>query len=561
MLHRSRLALTASLLLGLLTAIAPAQPTPPDKPVPSGPDSAPPPSTPTPSSEPGPSGPDSSGPDAATPPARPDVFSELDLLVDIRHELAAHYVEEPDTRKMIDRAVRAMIESVEDPFTTYFAPEQVDPFDKQIRGTFSGIGAEVDFDTAEKRPRIVTPLDDSPAWKAGVQAGDILLEIDGQSTHDMTTAEAVRRITGPEGSTVRLRVRHANGEEAALEVTRAQINVQTVRGFRRDAEGRWDYMLDPAARVGYIRLSQFTEPSAAAVRGAVVGLTRQDVRGIILDLRFDPGGLLESAVSIADYFLPEGKTIVSVRGRSSPARTHASTGDDDLTAVPLIVLANEASASAAEILTGALSDNDRALFIGTRTFGKGSVQNVRPLDGGSGAIKITVAYYYLPNGRNIHRRPGSKDWGVDPKDGYYVPMSSQEVRTMSERRRERDRLTAGGKTEDPPISEQWILDALADKQLAAAYKAMIGRLETGDWPRVGESGAEDLALRARRESLRRQRQALSERVGQIDKELASLEPRAPSPTDASSPSAVGGDSPSLPTAAAPAPGRPTAEDR
>lgn len=462
---------------------------------------------------------------------RNGLFDQLNLLVDVRHELVSEYVEQPDEEKLTEAAVRAMVEALDDPYTVYLSPQDLEPFDKQVRGTFSGIGAEVDIQN--NHLRIVTPLDDSPAWKAGVMAGDIVLEVDGESLAEVFAEidsdarklrEAVKRLQGPEGSKVVVKVRHASGQEAEVEITRAQITVQTVRGWRRNGEGQWDYMLDPASGIGYVRLSQFTEKTTEDLQAALEMLKKQEVKGLILDMRFNPGGLLEAAVQVSDLFLEGGKRIVSVRGRNVPERVQFSTDPGTFKDLPLVILANQASASAAEVVTGALLDNQRAQFIGTRTFGKGSVQQIRPLEDGAGALKITNAYYYLPSGRNIHRRKDKDEWGVDPQAGFWVPMNAEEIKEMSRIRREGDVLKNDTKENDDPKpwTPQRIADELMDKQLAAGVEALQGKIAIGTWPLVGQDGAEEIVQMIKRENLERQRDLLEERLTQIEKELADL---------------------------------------
>jgi len=452
-----------------------------------------------------------------------DVFDQIDLLVDVRHELVSSYVEEPDEEKMVQRAVRAMVSALDDRYTVFLTPKELAPFDKQIRGSFSGIGAEIDIHN--DRLRIVSPLEDSPAWNAGVMAGDLILEIDGESTEDITIAEAVNRLTGPEGTLVTVIVRHESGDEQEIEIKRARINVQTVRGFRRDADNHWIYMIDSVNGVGYIRITQFTNGTAEGVSQALDQLRDQNFRGLILDLRFNPGGLLESAVAVSDFFLEGDQRIVSVEGRTVPERVFKATDKTTIEPIPIVVLANEASASASEIVTGALLDNQRAQFVGTRTFGKGSVQQVKMLESGLGALKITHAYYYLPNGRNIHRREGQDVWGVDPADGFYVPMASEQVKKMIEIRRDSGLLRAdsGHEGVTAAITPEWINSELADLQLEAGLRALVGRLKDGQWPVVGKSGAKELARQTSRDNLLRQRDLLNERLELIGKELVKLD--------------------------------------
>ncbi len=465
---------------------------------------------------------------------RGSAIDQLNLLVDVRQELVENYVEPVDQRKIVEAAVRGMVESLGDPYTSFINQDEIDDFDKSIRGTFSGIGAEIEI--RDNRLRIASPLEDSPAWKAGVLAGDIVLEIDGKPVSEIfadlksdaeKSREAIKRLTGDEGTVVRLRVRHESGEEREIAITRARIEIPVIKGVRRVNDGHWDFMLDPKNKIGYIRLTQFTQRSVEDLRAALRQLKAAGVRGLILDLRFDPGGLLPAAVQVADMFLPEGKRIVSVKGRNVPEHVEMSTAQDELTDVPMVVLANEASASASEIVTGALKDNGRAKFIGTRTFGKGSVQTVKMIQNDSGQplgiLKLTNAYYYLPSGRNIHRVEGAEAWGVDPEDGFYVPMTVEQMRKMIEARRESDVLRPGnGGSSEAEVTPDWINEKLHDPQLAAGLQALLGKLDTGDWPIVGESNVQKLANQTQRDNLLRQRDLIRESLRQVEAQLAQL---------------------------------------
>jgi carboxyl-terminal processing protease len=453
---------------------------------------------------------------------RSGVFDQIDLLVDLRHEIVSEYVEEPDQKKMIEAAVRGMVDALNDPYTVYLAPEDLAQFDKAVRGTFSGIGAEIAIE--DNHLKIVSPLEGSPAWKAGVMAGDVVLEIDGKTTEGIKINEAIDRLTGPEGTQVAIKVRHENGESSDLTITRARINIQTVRGIRRKADQKWDFMLDPKSKIGYVRITQFTEGTAEALRQALDELQAQEMRGLILDLRFNGGGLLEAASKVCDDFLTSGQTIVSIKGRAVPERVIKAHTDGTIKPVPMVVLCNEASASASEIVAGALKDNGRAKYIGTRSFGKGSVQQVKMLDSGQGAIKITNAYYYLPSGRNIHRREGKDTWGVDPDDGYYVPMTTDQMRKMLEKRREGEIIKDRADNAEPEaVTPEMIEKDLADPQLAAGLRAVLGKLDKGEWPIVGKSNASELAKLTKKQGLIRQRELLQERLTEIEKELGKLE--------------------------------------
>ena len=455
---------------------------------------------------------------------RSSVFNQLELLVDIRHEIVSGYVTEPDQGKMVESAVRAMVESLNDPYTVYFSPEELEKFDKTIHGSFSGIGAEIEV--VQKRLRVVSPLDGSPAWKAGILPGDLVLEIDGKSTAGIKDAnEAVKLLVGEEGTAVKLKVRHESGAEVELNIVRGQVNIQTVKGFRRKKDNQWDYMVDSAHKIGYVRISTFSDNTAADTGAALKTLVAQGVKGVILDLRFNPGGLLESAVEISTMFLDKGKRIVSVKGRAVPEKITYATAEkiipDD---VAVVVLANESSASAAEIVTGALSDNQRAQFVGTRTFGKGSVQQVLQLENDQGALKLTNAHYYLPNGRNIHRREGSDTWGVDPNEGSYVPMTPDQIGQMLEIRRAGDSMLMPNAGESAvAVTPAVAARELADPQLAAGLAAILGKFSNGSWPPVGMSNAKALALASKHENLIRQRDFLKQKLVETEADLKKMD--------------------------------------
>lgn len=449
-----------------------------------------------------------------------DPYRFFDTLIDLRTELGRHYVEEPDQEKMREGAIAGMIEALGDPYTDYFSPTDLEAFDKSTRGTFSGIGAEIDQEGEEIV--IVSPLDGSPAHKAGILAGDVILEINGKSAEGLTTAEAVEQITGPEGTEVSLKVRHADGETEIIKITRGRIQIQTVKGFDRDKEHHWNYMLDSQAGIAYIRLTQFSEPSADALREAIETAKKADMKGLILDLRFNPGGLLDQAVDISDMFLTKGK-IVSTRGRNSPERSWEASDSGDVGDFPMVILINEYSASASEILAGALRDNERATIVGTRSFGKGSVQQVLALESGEGAVKVTTAYYYLPSGRNLHRKEDAETWGVDPTDGFYVPMTFDQMKKMGDLRREADVINDGNGKRPERVTPDWLREERSDLQLAAGLQAMLTYLETGKWEPIGQPNSTLLAHMTEKAALEKRRDTLNESIAEINKKLEELD--------------------------------------
>jgi carboxyl-terminal processing protease len=478
---------------------------------------------------------------AAARPGDPaaDDHSWFDPVIDVRALLLDGLVERPDPVAMRDAAIRAMVESVDDPYTVWIPPAEQATFNKSMRGNYVGIGCEIDTDGGYLR--VVSPFEESPAERAGIRAGDLIIDIDGTSTHDRPAAECTRLLLGDPGTEVRLTVRHRDGREEALTVTRAPIQARTVKGLVRDESG-WRWTLAPGSDLGYVRLLQFTETSSADLRRAVDEAIRLGARGLILDLRFNGGGSLGSAIEIADVFL-SGEPVVTVRGRRDGERTFASKAAGDDVKVPLVVLVNDASASASEIVAGALREAGRARVVGTRTYGKGSVQEVRDLPEGRGSLKLTTAKYYLPSGRNLHRDPDAIGkglvWGVDPDPGYHVSMSPPEANASFELRR---RFEVPGVEVDPanpprPDDPAWIArggpvedpaSGLGDPQLAAAVTALRAKIDSGEWPARIDGSDEDglqaaavddelLESIAYRERLEREMKTVEERIRDLEK--------------------------------------------
>ena len=449
-------------------------------------------------------------------------YEAIDLLVNVRAEVDQHYVEEPDGEELTEAAVRGMLDALDDPYTIYLNSEQLTRFDKSTLGTFSGIGAEIEVQNNQLM--IVSPLEDSPAFKSGILAGDHIMKVDDVATDGMDVYEAIEHITGEEGTDVVLSIRHPDGEELDITITRQRINIQTVKALWRDQDHHWDHMLDAERRIGYVRLTQFNTTSTEALREALDALVADDMQGLILDLRFNPGGLLDSAVSISSMFMDGGR-IVSTKGLHSAELVKEAESEDTLPPFPLIVMVNEYSASASEIVSGALKDNDRAVILGTRTHGKGSVQQVIKLDHSPGAVKITTAHYFLPSGRNIHRKEDAEVWGVDPTDGYYVSMTNAQMRKMNEIRRDRGiiHVDNGGNGSGPEtISAEWLDEELNDLQLAAAYRAMVARIDEGEFAAVGGSNATELTRVLEVEKLTTQRDQLMEAVQKIEERIGKL---------------------------------------
>lgn len=345
-------------------------------------------------------------------PARDEDYAFVRTLVDIHRQVANRYVDEVEGDQLRQAAIEGMLSRL-DPYTVYIPPQEQRAFDQMLDGSFEGVGIQLsqqDDGTIE----VVTPIDDSPAFRAGVMAGDVLLKVNGESIAGLRLPEVIKKIQGEIGSDVNLHVRRETGEELDLSMQRQQIVMPTIKGFRRNGNNTWDYWVDSTEKVAYVRITQFTTETYDKFKSLMETLLAEGMQGLILDLRFNPGGRLDSAAQIVDLFVRQG-AIVSTRGRSRAEETIFAQAKDTLPEFPIIVLVNGSSASAAEIVAGSLKDHRRALVIGSRTFGKGSVQEIIPLDQQSGELKLTVAYYYLPSGRLVHRKKDATDWGVVPQ--------------------------------------------------------------------------------------------------------------------------------------------------
>jgi carboxyl-terminal processing protease len=322
-----------------------------------------------------------------------------------------------------------------DDHTDMVWPADAVDFEKMMMGGFEGVGIQLGIDERSNRLKVVTALENSPALEAGIQPDDVIVAVNSESTANWTTDDAVRRIQGPAGTQVVLTVqRPRSGELIPFKLTRRRITLTTVRGVDRipgDAKA-WNYLLDKDAGVAYIRLTGFHPDSSEELRAALQQATAQGMKGLVLDVRYNPGGLLDVAVDLVSTFLDEGE-VVSTRGRLESERRERVAGKAAYKDLPLVILVNDASASASEILAGALQDHHRAMVLGERTFGKGSVQHVRPLSD-EAKLKLTTALYYLPSGRSPHKAPKAEKWGVDPD--LTLKLTPKELRRVIEHERE-----------------------------------------------------------------------------------------------------------------------------
>jgi carboxyl-terminal processing protease len=374
-----------------------------------------------------------------------DVGKILQGLVDVSNET----VKLPEQVILLEFTDGAMEKL--DPFTAVIWPHELDEFEKTTRGYFGGVGISIGQENGQLK--VISPLEDTPAYKAGIEAGDIITAIDGKPTLNMSIDQAVHTITGKPGTDVTLKIKRAGVADKDYVLTRDVIKVASVKGFERDKgdTSKWNFMIDPDNKIGYVRLTQFQDETAQQLRDTLVDLQNKGMKGLIMDLRFNPGGLLNSAIDISDMFLQDG-AIVSTQGRSRNAQPHKWRAHKETVVpmnMPIVVLVNQYSASASEIFSGAMKDLHRALIVGHRSFGKGSVQNLlkigsgqRPDGNPEAMMKLTMAYYYLPNGESLHRKDGAKVWGVDPD--VVVDLTPKQITDLLRTRRDSDVIHRAG---------------------------------------------------------------------------------------------------------------------
>ncbi len=393
-----------------------------------------------------------------------ETYRQLNLFGDVFERVRADYVEEVSDNKLIEAAINGMLSSL-DPHSSYLNAQRFEDMQVQTKGEFGGLGIEVTMENG--LVKVVSPIDDTPAFRAGLQAGDYITRLDGEQVMGLTLSEAVERMRGPVGSDIALTIRR-KGVEAPIEVkiTRAVIKIRSVRGrVEEDA--------------AYLRITSFTEQTERELKRTFEKVSEElgdRMTGVIIDLRNNPGGLLDQAVAVSDAFLDKGE-IVSTRGRRPDSIQRFNARPGDLAqGRPIIVIINGGSASASEIVAGALQDHRRALVLGTRSFGKGSVQTIIPL-AGHGAIRLTTARYYTPSGRSIQAK------GIEP-DIIVERARIEKADEQAQMRNEaslRNRLPSeeelnGGKKNDAEAgtNNNRTEDAKKDYQLARAVDLLHG---------------------------------------------------------------------------------------
>ncbi len=389
-----------------------------------------------------------------------NTYRNLKTFSEVLDMVEKNYVEPVDSTKMMQGAINGMMKSL-DPHSTFMTAEMYKDLEVETRGSFGGIGIEITI--LKDVLTVVSPIEDTPAYHAGVKAGDQIIKIDGKSTKDITITEAVKKLRGPRDTQVTITIFHEGmAKPKDIVITRSIIKIRSVKSKTFEDH------------IGYIRISSFQERTVEDAKKSLreIEAKASPLKGIVIDLRNNPGGLLNQSVEVSDLFLKSG-VIVSTRGRSKSMESKSEAKDDgDEPTCPIVVLVNEGTASAAEIVSGALQDNGRAVILGTQTFGKGSVQTVIPLEDGA-ALKLTTAKYYTPKGRSIQAE------GITP-DIVVRPVKPTEEKSLGEDQQIREKDLQGHirspkEGEGKPEEAKKDLDGLAqDNQLKHAIDILRG---------------------------------------------------------------------------------------
>jgi carboxyl-terminal processing protease len=403
---------------------------------------------------------------ASAKAAAADTYRQLNLFGDIFERVRTHYVEKPDDAKLVESAINGMLSGL-DPHSSYMDSKSFRDMQVQTRGEFGGLGIEVTME--DGLVKVVAPIDDTPAAKAGVRAGDIITHLDDEAVQGLTLNQAVEKMRGQVNTKIRLKImRKGVDKPIEVSITRDIIRVRSVRSRVEDD-------------IGYIRITQFNEQTTDGLKKAISDISSQvpneKLKGYVIDLRNNPGGLLDQAISVSDTFLERGE-IVSTRGRDPEETQRFNARAGDLAkGKPLIVLINGGSASASEIVAGALQDHKRATLVGTRSFGKGSVQTIIPLGSGNGALRLTTARYFTPSGRSIQAK------GIVP-DIEVLQDVPDEVKGRTETKGEsslRGHLKAEG--EEQGGSQSYVPpEPKDDKALNMAYDLLRGTKTNAAFP-------------------------------------------------------------------------------
>jgi carboxyl-terminal processing protease len=410
-------------------------------------------------------------------------YELLKLFVDTLDQVERNYVQDVSRRELVEAAIQGMLSKL-DQHTNYISPQELDQFRTSVESEFGGIGIHVEMRSGELT--VLGPVPGSPAHRAGLVTGDVITQVEGKPLKGLRIDEATRLLKGKTGTSVEIAVRRKDGKTESMKLNREVVRMETVLGHRRHPDGSWNFWQDPEKKLGYVRIVSFSRHTAEDVRKALESLSGDGLRGLVLDLRMNPGGLLSSAIEVSDLFVADGR-IVSTSGRNIEEKRWDAQRRGTFEGFPIAVLVNRASASASEIVAACLQDHGRAIVIGERTWGKGSVQNVVELEGGTSALKLTTAKYFRPNGKDINRDDNEGDdgeWGVRPDTGFEIKSGNADLHELIAQFRIRERL--GGENA-PSADTAWV-----DQQLVRAVEYLASdaaRLKPSETTTVQKSGS------------------------------------------------------------------------
>jgi carboxyl-terminal processing protease len=355
-----------------------------------------------------------------------ETYEELKTFSEVLNQVQRHYVDETKTKELVQGAIRGMLSTL-DPHSAYMTPEMYKEMQVETKGEFGGVGIQIGV--KENRLAVIAPIEGTPAQRAGIKAGDFIVKVNDETTKDLTLMDAVQKMRGPKGTKVNLTIqRDGTPDPLLFTLMRDTIKIESVKSKVID-------------NLGYVRLTQFQEATGRDLAKAIKQFREQKVQGAILDLRNNPGGLLTAAVDVSEQFLPNGKLVVFTKNREGKKDEWLAKSKDQMDELPMIILVNEGSASASEIVAGALQDWGRAVIVGTTSFGKGSVQTILPLGDGSG-LRLTTAKYYTPKGRSI------QSTGITPDIVVKLPAPAKDGKPVEKEAETKAQKPAQGKEKD-----------------------------------------------------------------------------------------------------------------